>query len=63
MEKDHRKNGFTPFFSFNLLSLSLTVLQVVSLIIFSSVASQSVSSHSCFKGHSSKGGWGGKEGN
>lgn len=61
MEKYQRKNGFSPFFfSFSLPSLLLTVLQVVSLIIFFSVASQSVSSHSCFKGHSSKGGWGGK---
>lgn len=55
--------GFLPFlFSFRLPCLLLTVLQVVSLIIFFSVASQSVSSHSCFKGHSSKGGWGGKKG-
>lgn len=57
MGKDQRKKMifFSFFFPFNLLSLHLIVLQVVSLIILSSAASQSVSSHSCFKG-SSKGG-------
>lgn len=58
VEKDQRKKRFSPFFVFLSLLPLLTVLQVFNLIIFSSVASQSVSSHSCFKGHTSKGGWG-----
>lgn len=51
MGKDQKKRYyFSLFFPFS-LSAHLTVLQVLSLIIFSSVTSQPVTYHSGFKGH------------